>query len=408
MATIIFIFEGISTSIQCSKEQKMKDICNKYCNKINANISEIIFLYEGAKLNMNKKFEEYSKENTMKILVFRSENEICPKCGKLLDNKKLDDLILSNNNINTFLIGLKSQINNIINDNNKKINEIINQLRNINYIINHIIEDINRNNEELEKFKTINIENNKNENEIKNEIICIYDKQKEEINLLYDYHEYYNYWKDKIKKAYIEGKENINEKYIQIYVNDKKIKFNTKYKSNEKGEIKVLFKFNKLLTNTNSMFKLCTSLKSIDLSSFNTTNIKSMNSMFMDCSSLTSIDFSSFNTTFVEDMSYMFAGCSSLKSLDLSSLNTTNVKDMSLMFEYTPLISLDLSSFDTTNVKDMSWMFDHCSSLKSLDLSSFNTTNVKEMHDMFYFCSSLKRENVKANDKRILEELSNI
>ena len=144
MATIIFIFNGISTNIQCSKDQKMKDICDKYCNKINTNINTLIFLYGGNQLNLDKKYEDYTKENKITILVYKNENEVCPKCGKLIDSKKLDNLILSNNNINSTLIGLKSQIDNIINDinSNKKKNEINNQLRNINLIINHIIEDI--------------------------------------------------------------------------------------------------------------------------------------------------------------------------------------------------------------------------------------------------------------------------
>ena len=53
---------------------------------------------------------------------------------------------------------------------------------------------------------------------------------------------------DEVKKSYLEGKNNINENNVDIYINDKKIKFNYKYKSNEKGNIKVKFIFNKLLT----------------------------------------------------------------------------------------------------------------------------------------------------------------
>ena len=161
----------------------------------------------------------------MKILVYRNENELCPKCGKLLDNKKIDNLILSNNNINSSLIGLKSQIDNIINDNNnKQINEIINQLRNINYIINNLLEEVKRNNEELNKFKVIKSENKANE--IKNEIICIYNKEDDEINLLHDFNKDISKWDDIVKKAYIEGKKNINEKNIEIFINGKKINFN--------------------------------------------------------------------------------------------------------------------------------------------------------------------------------------
>ena len=61
------------------------------------------------------------------------------------------------------------------------------------------------------------------------------------------------------------------------------------------------------------MFYKCSSLQSINLSSFNTTNVEDMRCMLLGCSSLQSIDLSSFNTTNVNNMSLMFDGCSSLK-----------------------------------------------------------------------------------------------
>jgi len=61
------------------------------------------------------------------------------------------------------------------------------------------------------------------------------------------------------------------------------------------------------------MFWECSSLESIDLSSFNTNNVTNMSYMFCYCSSLKSLDLSSFNTNNVTNMSYMFDGCSSLK-----------------------------------------------------------------------------------------------
>ena len=54
------------------------------------------------------------------------------------------------------------------------------------------------------------------------------------------------------------------------------------------------------------MFYNCSSLISIDLSSFNTSNVKNMGGMFYKCSSLTSIDLSSFNTSKVNDMRWMY------------------------------------------------------------------------------------------------------
>ena len=277
--------------------------------------------------------------------------------------------------------------------------------------------------EEKKNIKCDNVLKNENNNNlVNNEIICIYNKKQYEILLFHDFS------LEEHNKDYKEGKNNINEKNIEIYINDEKVEFNCKYKNNENREIKVKFKINKLLTSTNSMFYGCSSLKSINLSSFNSTNVnnmkcmfckcsslesinlssfntinvKSMECMFYGCSSLKSLDLSSFNTINVIDMRCLFYGCSSLKSLDLSSFNTTNVKNMICMFYgCSSLKSLDLTSFNTTNVQSMAWMFEKCSSLMSLDLSSFKTTNIKDMSAIFRVCTSLKVENVEFHDIKI-------
>ena len=73
-------------------------------------------------------------------------------------------------------------------------------------------------------------------------------------------------------------------------------------------------------------------------------------------------------------MSYMFFNCSSLKSIDLSSFDTTNVKDMSFMFkECSSLQSIDLTSFNISNVKNVSYIFSNCSSLKKENIKIKNS-----------------------------------
>ncbi len=52
-ANVIFNFEGVDVTVQCSKEEQMKDICQKYVNKIDKNINSLIFLYGGNQLNFN-------------------------------------------------------------------------------------------------------------------------------------------------------------------------------------------------------------------------------------------------------------------------------------------------------------------------------------------------------------------
>ena len=436
MVDLIFIYEGTRIKIQGNINQKMKDICNSFCLKANADINSLVFLYGGGLLNLEKALNETTKENKLSILVYDKDNDLNSKRGKILNDRIIDEIISSNNNIKNSLIGISSQIENIIFDliNKKNIIYINNQLQNINIIINKINEDIKKINKDLNTIKNNDKHKNDKQNDYKpnnelkiydlgksmnkdeginisnNEIICIYYIQDDEISLLHDYKDYEN-WSDKYKELYLEGKNNINKDNIEIYINNKKIEFNYKYKSNERGKIKVTYKFNKLLTSTCCMFYGCISLKSINLSSFNTQNVNNMRSMFRGCSSLMSLDLSSFDKTNIKDMSSLLYGCSSLENVDLSSFNTSNVNDMSDMFYgCSSLTSIDLSSFNTFNVKDMSGMFESCSSLESIDLSSFNTTNVNDTSNLFYGCSSLKKERVKINnsESKIINKLKKI
>ena len=142
---------------------------------------------------------------------------------------------------------------------------------------------------------------------------------------------------------------------------------------------------------TREWFKGCSSLEEITgLENLNTAHVFDMASMFSSCSSLVSIDLSSFDTTQVKDMSAMFSGCSALTALDLSSFDTMYVKHMYGMFSgCSALTHLDLSSFKTMSVRSMDWMFRGCSSLKALDLSSFNGCVVENMENMFADCTAL-------------------
>ena len=117
-----------------------------------------------------------------------------------------------------------------------------------------------------------------------------------------------------------EMKVNNNEEEIkncEIYINEKKIKFNYYYNFPKEGDYIIKYKFKKLLKYTNYMFDGCSSLTSLDLSSFNTQNVTNMEYMFYDCNSLISLDLSNFNTQNVDDMRGMFFNCNSLISLNL-------------------------------------------------------------------------------------------
>ena len=144
------------------------------------------------------------------------------------------------------------------------------------------------------------------------------------------------------------------------------------------------------VTSMGSIFRGCSSLTSLDLSSFNTFQVADMSGMFFDCESLTTLDLSSFDTLKVRSLSWMFSACPSLTTLDLSCFDTSQVTCMRGMFlGCSSLTSLDLSRFDTSEVTDMSDMFRGCSSLTDLDLTCFDTSEVTNMSRMFNDCESL-------------------
>ena len=325
MDEIIFHYEGKSIKIICDENQKIRDICDKFCNQIHMSINSLLFKCEGSELNMNKTFNEIKQDNNINVFVY-----------KIADNKP---------------------------------------------------------------------------SEFKNEINCIYDKQEEEINLLHDYsiNTAVLNWKD--STYYKEGGKNINENNIDIYINGKRIKFNYKYKRDERGDINAKFKFNKLITCTHDMFTYCSSLKYIDLSSFNSSEVVDIGFMFYCCSSLKSLDLSSLDTSKVINMNSLFLECDNLEYINLAYLDTSNVINMNQMFGgCSSLKYIDLSSFNTKKVNDLGFMFSRCSSLNSINLSSFQISNNCIIKGMFSDCISLKKENVKINNffSRIFDEIKTI
>ena len=185
------------------------------------------------------------------------------------------------------------------------------------------------------------------------------------------------------------------------------------------------------VTTMHDMFRNCSNLKSVDLSTFNTEKVTTMYAMFAYCTRIENINMSSFNTKEVTNMSAMFYNCGQLKQLDVNNFNTENVTTMASMFaNCSNLEKLDISNWKTANVEDMSWMFAgedygnppntmnikqiigienldvsnvktmdrmfrNCHELTSLDLHKWNVSNVEIMRQMFNSCKSLRELNIE-------------
>ena len=183
----------------------------------------------------------------------------------------------------------------------------------------------------------------------------------------------------------------LNNENTKIFIDNKQVEFCKYFIPNHTGvyEIKIVFK--KKLTNCSYLFRNCTNIISIDLSSFDTSNVTNMNYMFGRCIYLETLNLDNFNTEKVTDMGYMFNKCKTLKLTLPPSFNTKNVKNMEFMFhacENLEEINFP-SSFTTNNVIKMKAMFGKCSKLKKLDLNKFNIEKVEEISYMFDQCNNL-------------------
>ena len=130
------------------------------------------------------------------------------------------------------------------------------------------------------KDKYIIAEINIGEDEINEDIRIInsYEEAKREdkfVDRIYDYQ--------------YENEKEIKEKCI-IKINNKIIPFTYYNKFNEEGKYKIEYLFKGVLTKTDYLFSECNSLTNIDLSNFNTQNIKDMSYIFKGCHSLTKIN----------------------------------------------------------------------------------------------------------------------
>jgi hypothetical protein len=241
MAKAIFSFNGQETIIPCVKEDKMKNICNKFASTIEANINSLLFINNGTEINLELTFEEIANSvdknmNIMNILVFKQdENRV--KCQ---DNKIFDNLKKFNQN--EMLKEIKSQIETIINTN--EIDKIQTKIKMINILINNLIEENIKNGKEVENMINNMLQTNYNINNTKNMIkgnIYIEDTEKD-VTL------FKQYCKD-------EG--------IDVYLNNEKIEIIKEYKiksnifKEQKGNYEFKIYFNNKLVNLKRFFENC-------------------------------------------------------------------------------------------------------------------------------------------------------
>ena len=89
------------------------------------------------------------------------------------------------------------------------------------------------------------------------------------------------------------------------------------------------------------------------------------------------------DTSKITDMSNLFYTFKEydLSKLDVSKWNTSNVRTMIFMFDECSNFNCDLSEWDTSNVDNMAYMFENCFKF-NCDLSKWDVSKVLNMNDM--------------------------
>ena len=98
----------------------------------------------------------------------------------------------------------------------------------------------------------------------------------------------------------------------------------------------------------------------------------------------------------------MFTNCSSLTELDVSSFDTSNVKSFgNWLTSYVLQLGLP---FESASEMYGTGMFGGCTSLTSLDLRNFDTSQVTDMFGLFYNTPNLTE--VLVSDKWVTDQVT--
>ncbi len=58
MKKVIFLFDGKEDTLEGSEDELMKDICQRYVNKIDKDMNSLTFIYEAKQINFNLSFSD--------------------------------------------------------------------------------------------------------------------------------------------------------------------------------------------------------------------------------------------------------------------------------------------------------------------------------------------------------------
>ena len=106
MSTIDFIYNEATTTIQCNDNDKIEDIIQKFCKKINKNKDSLYFIYGGNRVILPEDLE--TEDISSVISIFKSDDTKSSYVTKYRD--VINKAIVNRNDRTTFvLLGIENQ-----------------------------------------------------------------------------------------------------------------------------------------------------------------------------------------------------------------------------------------------------------------------------------------------------------
>lgn len=128
-----------------------------------------------------------------------------------------------------------------------------------------------------------------------------------------------------------------------------------------------------------------------DIHYFDYVDSISCQNTFMRCYNLEYLPRLGFSTYSCTDTSGMFYACYSLKSVDISNMDFTNISNMTAMFTECKRLKYIYGNLNSKRVCFMESMFEDCRSLTEIDFTKMDTSHAYKMGWLFSGCISLKK-----------------
>ena len=145
---------------------------------------------------------------------------------------------------------------------------------------------------------------------------------------------------------------------------------------------------------TASMFAGCQNIKNINLSNWNVKSLTDMSSMFAGCGKIEKMDFTTWkNTEKISKMSSIFAACSNIKEINMAGLNLSGLTSMNSLFAtgLTSLERVNMADVNVENVTSINSLFASCGNLTEVNISNWNVKSLTNMSGMFAGCGKIEK-----------------